>query len=353
MSLRRRMAGRSLRGPVVGIWVLALVVAALVGGLGSCSVEPDIAVAVSRGSGDSPLTIYVATCGRAGAHVVSLSETIGGSRTQWGVPIYWQIVSREGSRRAVYRVGRDHPGFVTSVPLVEGVADGLGDFYTVDVDGVSAPGFTFGDLQEPSAVPTNGKCRTHDDAGERWVARLIGGLLGGVAFFVLIWVVLGLASRFLPAILDPARRVPRQTVMAGLAVSLAVIAILTVRGEPHRPGLALPRGSPDPGPLSPSLHAEQRVLAVFDSTDSPGGQVPATQFTARGPYVMYIGCTGTSVQVSEGFETPEVAHGVRTVAFCNPSIRVPSALEGSPAGVVTLGVVPNAVRRWRVTIATR
>jgi hypothetical protein len=345
------MVNRSSRGPVVGIWVLALVVTALVGGLGSCAVEPDIDVAVGRGSGDSPLTIYVATCGRSGTHVVSLSENIGGSRTQWGVPIYWQVVSRKGSRRAVYRVGREHPGFVTSVPLLEGVASGPGDFYEIDVDGITALGFTFSDLQRAHAV-TSGECRTHDDAGERWLIRLLSGVFAGIAFFVSIWIVVRVLSRFFPVILDPARRVLRQTVAAALAAAVAVVALFTARGQPHEPGLPFPRGAPNSGPLSPSLRAEQRVLAVFDSAVSPGGQVPATRFKARGRYVMYVGCSGTSVQVSEGYEKPEVAYGVRTVAFCNPTVRVPSALDVSLKGTVTLGVFPNTTRRWRVTVAT-
>lgn len=344
------MVNRFSRGPAVGIWLLALVAAALVGGLGSCSVEPNIDVAVGRGSGDGPLTLYVTTCGESGSHVISLSERIGGSRTSWGVPIYWQIVSRAGSRRAVYRVGRAPPGFVTSVPLRERVSRGPGDFYAIDIDGGGA-GFTFSDLQRARVAPSE-ECRIHDDAGERWLIRLVSGLFGGIAFFISIWIVLGLLSRFLPAILDPARKVPRQTVAAGLAASVAAVGLLTVRGEPHQPGLPFPRGAPKPGPLSPSLRAEQRVLAVFDSTVSPGGQVAATQFTARGRYVMYVGCSGTSVQVSEGYEKPEVAYGVRTVAFCNPTVRVPSALGVSPKGTVTLGVFPNKTRRWRVTVAT-
>jgi hypothetical protein len=251
----------------------------------------------------------------------------------------------------VYEVGRAPPGFVTSVPLRERVAVGRGDFYEIDVDGVPAGGFTFSDL--PKARGVSGECRTHDDVGERWLTRLLGGVLAGIAFFVSIWIVLRVQRRFWPAILDPARRVRRQTVAAALAAAVAVVALLAARGEPHQPALPLPRGVPNPGPLSPSLGAEQRVLVVFDSTLSPGGRVPAIEFTAHGRYVMYVGCSATSVQVSEGFETPDVAHGARTVAFCNPATPVPSGLDVSPQGTVTLGVFPNKTRRWRVTVATR
>ena len=78
----------------------------------------------------------------------------------------------------------------------------------------------------------------------------------------------------------------------------------------------------------------------------------STTFQADGRYVMYVGCDRMSVQVSEGYETPDVAHGYRTVALCNPAVPVPSALEISPKGTVTLGVQPSGARRWRVTVAT-
>ena len=94
------------------------------------------------------------------------------------------------------------------------------------------------------------------------------------------------------------------------------------------------------------------MLAEFDSDQAPGDRLATTEFTARGRYEMYIGCSGTSVQVSEGFDTPDAAYGARTVAYCNPTIPVPSDLDVSPKGTVTLGVVPNGTRRWRVTVAT-
>ncbi|HMI99109.1 MAG TPA: hypothetical protein VK488_04685 [Gaiellaceae bacterium] len=344
------MVGRSSRSPVAGVWLLALVAALLTGGLGRCSPYPDVDAAVARGSGDSPLTVYVSACGRSGSHVVSLSENVGGSRTTWGVPIYWEIVSRAGSRRAVYEVGRAPPGFVTSVPLLERVASGRGDFYEIDIDGFPAGSFTLSDL--PKARGVSGECRTHDDAGERWLTRLLSGVFTGIAFLVVIWIVLKVQRRFWPAILDPARRVRRQTVAAALATGVAVVALLAARGEPHQPALPLPRGVPNPGPLFPSLRAGQHVLVKFDSTEASRGPLATTQFTARARYVMYVGCSGTSVQVSEGFDTPDVGYGARTVAFCNPTVPVPSALDVSPKGAVTLGVVPNGTRRWRVTVAT-
>jgi len=101
------------------------------------------------------------------------------------------------------------------------------------------------------------------------------------------------------------------------------------------------------------LQPTQRVLTTFDSNDAPLQLLVEKTFEARNRYVMYVGCDGTSVQVSEGWETPDVVHGTRTVAFCNPGVAVPSALdEVSPNGNVTLGVRPNGVRRWRVTVAT-
>jgi hypothetical protein len=343
------MAGRSSRGPIVGIWLLALVGTALVGFAG-CSVEPDIDVSVGRGSAEGPLTVYVPTCRPSGTHVISLSELVGGSRTSGGVPIYWQIASRAGSRRAVYTVGGTNPGFFTSVPLVERLARGPGDFYEIEVDGTGGGGFTFSDPRRAQVV-TSGECRTQDNAGERWIIRLVSGLLVGVAFFILIWVVLFVVSRFMPAILDPARGVHRQTVAAALAVSVAAVGVLTALGEPHQAGLPknlLPRGVPKPGPLSPSLQEGQQILAEFDSNDAPGDQLATTEFTARGRYALYVGCSGVSVQVSEGFE----GYGARTVALCNPTVAVPTALDVSPNGTVTLGVVPNGTRRWRVTVAT-
>ena len=347
------MVSRPARGPIAGIWLLALVAAALVG-LASCSVEPDIDVAVAPGSGKRPLKVYVATCGWSGTHVVSLSELVGGSRTLWGVPIYWQIASKTGSRRVVYTVGEAPAGFVTSVPLVERLARGPGEFYEIDVDGVGGPGFTFDELRSAQVVTTS-ECRTHDKAGEKWVIRIVSGLFAGIAFFILISVVLAVVRRFLPAILGAARGARRQTLAAALALSVVSVGVLTAVGEPHQAGLPsnlLPRGVPMPGPLSPSLEAGQQVLAEFDSDHAPGDRLATTEFTARGRYVMYVGCSGTSVQVSEGFDTPDAAYGARTVAYCNPTIPVPSDLDVSPKGTVTLGVVPNGTRRWRVTVAT-
>src|SRR6266511_2183676 len=89
--------------------------------LSGCSVSSsDPGMGIGPGSGTSPLTIYAeASFAGSGPHLVSLSELIGGSRTSFGVPIYWQIASRTGSARSVYRVGRRPPGFVTTVPFVE------------------------------------------------------------------------------------------------------------------------------------------------------------------------------------------------------------------------------------------
>lgn len=362
------MVDRAYRCPVAGIWLLALLATAVVGFRG-CSYDPDIDLAVTRGSGDSPLRVYVKQCGQFGAHVISFSELIGGSRTSWGVPIYWQIASRAGSRRAVYQVGRPQPGFATTVPLVADFPRGHGDFYEIDVDGIGRMGFTFDDVQSGRVLTNDygtmserdyvaslgAECQPGDDGRDRWLLRLLGSLIVGFLFFVGLSITLALLHRLLPRTLGPLRPLLTQTAAAATAAFVGVAVLLTILNEPHQAGPPqglFPRGRPSPGRLEPSVRPPQRVLATFESTDPATEALTTTQFTANGRYVMYVGCSGTSIQVSEGFDTTGAAYGARTVAFCNPATAVPSALSTSPKGVVTLGVMPNSTRRWRVTVAT-
>jgi hypothetical protein len=267
--------------------------------------------------------------------VISLSEPVGGSRTAWGVPIHWQIVSRAGSRQVAYVIGRQAAGFVTTVPLPESLAGGT---YELDIDGApgsAGPAVPFGNAQRGRVITDDGssipisqyleglgqECRTSDNSTATWVGRILVGWLAGVVFFVVISLILVLCRMLAPGRVDLPHRLHTQAALGGLALGLAAIAVMTLKHEPHPAGLPrnlLPSGKPNPGPLTPSLRAGQRVLARFDSADAPGQMLGSTTFQADGRYVMYVGCDRMSVQVSEGYETPDVAHGYRTVALLQP-----------------------------------
>lgn len=129
--------------------------------LSGCSHAPSIAdVGVGPGTRASPLTIYVRACSRSAVHAVWLAEHQGGSRTSFGVPIYWQVVSREGSARSVYFVGQRPSGFETTVSLAD-LPREAHFFFEVNVD-EAGMGFALEDLRRGQVytsdyryVPTN------------------------------------------------------------------------------------------------------------------------------------------------------------------------------------------------------
>jgi hypothetical protein len=340
------------RRGTIAIWLLALAVSSLMS-LTGCSVEPNFDVAVAGGSNGRPLEFDVTTCGPSGVHVVTMSEPVGGSRTEYGVPIYWQIASSEGSRRARYPVGTVPQGFITTVPAVEPFAHSVGDFYDIEIDGVVV---NFDPADAAKSEPPKGRqqCRLDSGARERWLIRVVVGVLIALLFFVVVATSIALLHRVTPRLVPERDRLFTRTLAASAAVAVATVVVLTSVGEPHNAPLPknfIPRGVPKPGRLAPSLDPGQRVLARLDSVAGYRA-LAEKQFVAKGRYLMYVGCSGTSVQVSEGLDTPDVAYGIRTVALCNPAVAVPSSLPVTPHGSVFLGVLPSDSRRWRVTVAT-
>ncbi|MGH3066897.1 MAG: hypothetical protein ACRDOF_11435 [Gaiellaceae bacterium] len=287
---------------------------------------------------------------------MQLAELQGGSRTSFGVPIYWQIVSRRGSARSVYRVGVRPAGFETTVPFGD-LPSTPHFFYGVDV-GEAGMGFTLDDLRRGQVLTSDYRYvsigRYLDDARaacdrER---RSATSWLAGISLVLLVAASMALLAGGVHRRRSIAGSGRRDLILvASVVTAIAVLGTLDAFDDPF-PGPQIPYGKATPGRLVPRLASGERVLARFDSTELPDRTFATKQFEASGRYALYVGCDGISVQVSEAYFRPSVEYGARTVALCNPSIRLASGLSTTPSGTVVLGVRGHGTR-WRVTIATR
>jgi hypothetical protein len=313
-------------------------------------------LAVGPGVGDSPVTVYITSCADAPIHLITFGENVGGSRTESGVPIYWQIASRSGSSQNRYQVGMQAPGFVTTVPLIGPLPPRPkpGELYSIEVNRFAmGMGFALSDLRtgyvytsdyeyvDDDAYPRilSRACRTSPDA--TWTPRLLAGLTA--ALFVIV------IARWKRR---PARGSGRR-VEAGIIAASIIVLTLAWLDAPRAPTLDyLPRGRPNPSRLVPTLRPDQRVLLIVDSNTVSRDAFATFEFRQSGPYVIHVGCDGTSIQVSEAMRIPDGVLGSRLVAMCDPTVALPGGLDDPPAGRVRLGVFAPGTAHWRVTVVT-